>query len=838
MLFTLSVEKRMQTAAIAGFILPLAVFAQQTAPGRRTFINNKGPLTAGSSRPARDIAKQFLTSAAPELGLSAGDLGSVYVAREYTDAHNGVTHILYRQQFQGIDVYNAAWVVNVDAGGRVLNAGGQFYSAPQAAAPAMAAAFSAVRPAIRAVNPRAARRFAPFESRTPPRHRGGIRFSGGDVSPDDVEGRMIWFAVRGTLRPAWVFDVLAEDGVTRYAAVVDSESKRVIAKRPLTFFDGPNDARGLVFDRESPQPNPSPGTLLTSAPPLVARTVQSFQGDPIASPLGWIYGGETAGNNVVAGENLLGVYFLRTPDTAKAADNHFEFPLELGAGAPNPLQFKDAVTTDLFYWMNRAHDLHYAAGFTEAAGNFQMNNIGRGGLGGDPMYVYSHFGAAAPNSAARANAFFTSRGVEDGSPSMIAMFISDGGRGSFFTDGSLDAVVMIHEYTHGVSWRLLPDGYDSYQVAAMGEGWSDFYALEFTLPDSAPLGGVYPSTEYFNQSWGQGSIRTRPYSTDLEVNPLTFAALGEVIPAPEVHADGEIWVEALWELRANLITQFGEAEGRRRVRLLVMDAMKLAPPRSTMVDMRDAILLADRVDFDGASQEGVWAAFAKRGLGALAYSGDADSAHITASFDPPSNRARIGFYDHPITIGEPARVIAQDSNYSEPTVRVQVINGGGDLEDVVLRRTGSIYAGTVPTISSGAVVRGDGRLQMTSGDFVTVFYNDADTGAGFEQVTASTPARLPFTPLLERPAFEFTGETPLDMSSGVRRVDLPFEFPFFEKKYRSIIVDEWGILVFRDTGYGATEQLSNCHDAYALNFATGIAPLWVPLTTMGLAQKD
>lgn len=51
---------------------------------------------------------------------------------------------------------------------------------------------------------------------------------------------------------------------------------------------------------------------------------------------------------------------------------------------------------------------------------------------------------------------------------------------------------------------------------------------------------------------------------------------------------------ALWEVRANLIRQFGDREGRQRLRQIVLDGMKLAPPSPSMVDLRDAILLADR----------------------------------------------------------------------------------------------------------------------------------------------------------------------------------------------------------------------------------------------------
>src|SRR5260370_28216405 len=115
----------------------------------------------------------------------------------------------------------------------------------------------------------------------------------------------------------------------------------------------------------------------------------------------------------------------------------------------------------------------------------------------------------------------------------------------------------------------------------MGEAWSDFFGLEYTLPNGAPPDGFYALSEYFDQDWGAGDIRTRGYSTNMALNPLTYANIGQVIPFPEVHADGEIWFEALSEVRANLIQQFREAEGRRPQRLPVLDGIHppVARPR-------------------------------------------------------------------------------------------------------------------------------------------------------------------------------------------------------------------------------------------------------------------
>jgi hypothetical protein len=342
--------------------------------------------------------------------------------------------------------------------------------------------------------------------------------------------------------------------------------------------------------------------------------------------------------------------------------------------------------------------------------------------------------------------------------------------------------------------------------------------------------------EYFDQSWTQGDARSRPYSTDISVNPLTFASLGQVIPFPEVHADGEIWMEALWDVRANLIKQFGDKEGRRRVRLLVLDGMKFAPPFSSMVDMRDAILLADRTDFKGESQTQIWTAFAKRGLGALAWSVNPDGVHINASYDLPSEKGKVAFYDDTVTLGEPVRIIAQDSNYAQPTVRVQVTSGAGDVEDVILKQTGSVYVGTLPTSASSAIAPQDGALQLMSADYVSVYYNDYNGPGGAIQIQATIQAHPQYAISTAAPSFTFSNETAVDMSLGYRRVDLPFEFPFYEGKYRSVIIDENAGLFFRNAGYGANYAISGCYDSFALASATAITPLWVNMSSRGGAQ--
>ena len=783
----------------------------------------------------------LLSTVAAEYGLSPAELSSLQLAKDYTTAHNGVRHLIYRQQWQGVEVSGAEWVINIDREGNVLNAGGKLYPNPGDFSPDNdQQALRAMRAAVVAINPKLSKSFSPRASLSPRLGTSRITFARTGLR-EDVVGEPVWIPTKTGLKSGWRFVVAEEDSPSRYFIDVDSGSLAVSRKRPLVFYQtGP---RGLVYEKGSPQPNPTPGTLLKTAPPIVERTLQPFTGDPIASPRGWTNGVATSGNNTVTGENLTGTAFLLTPTTASGDNGVFSFPIQVG----NPLSSGPATTTNLFYWINRAHDLHYAAGFDEASGNFQMDNFGRGGTGGDPVYAYSHYGAQNFGRASINNAFFSVRGTDDdGGQPMVAMFVSTGGLGvggpfqDIVTDGSLDATIIIHEYSHGVSTRLARQVYNTFQGAAMGEGWSDFFGLEYTLPDGTPTQGQFLAGEYFEQAWPRGIVRSRPYSTDLALNPLTYANLGGVLGEgiPEVHADGEIWVEALWEMRANLIAQFGDKEGRRRARILVIDGMKLELPEASMVDARDGILLADRVDFKGESQAQIWAAFAKRGLGALAYSANGQTVHVASSFDLPSNAGKIRFHDQPIAIGERIRLILQDSNLTRPTVLVQLTSSAGDVEDVILKRTGSTYYGELAS-SPNVVNRQNGTLNIMPNDQVTAYYVDENTGSGAVLVQNTIDTIPAYTALGgSSTSYAFSGETQLPLGTDPMNgefvktpVVLGFDFPFFDKKYKTAYVYSNGLI-----GFGPEAADPFCTDDPTFRSYTCIAPMWTVLEIEGSAQ--
>ncbi|KAH6570731.1 hypothetical protein BASA62_004146 [Batrachochytrium salamandrivorans] len=98
-----------------------------------------------------------------------------------------------------------------------------------------------------------------------------------------------------------------------------------------------------------------------------------------SSPNGWTDGKATEGNNVIT----LTPSGKTTPSTSDGVfDTQFD-----SQGAPGTDANIAAAAVNLFYLGNIMHDITYQYGFTEQAGNFQKDNFGKGGKGGDAIVV-------------------------------------------------------------------------------------------------------------------------------------------------------------------------------------------------------------------------------------------------------------------------------------------------------------------------------------------------------------------------------------------------------------------------------------------------------------------
>ena len=136
----------------------------------------------------------------------------------------------------------------------------------------------------------------------------------------------------------------------------------------------------------------------------------------------------------------------------------------------------------------------------------------------------------------------------------------------------------------------------------MGEAWSDWYAMDYLVgqglfTDTAADGDLLVG-EYVGAATGpdphradrlQGRLdRTRPAPAPAApgTGGYTYGDFGKIIGRPEVHADGEIWGQTLWDLR--------DALGQSVTEMLVTRAMELSPGNPSFLDMRNSILQADR----------------------------------------------------------------------------------------------------------------------------------------------------------------------------------------------------------------------------------------------------
>ncbi|KAJ1925827.1 hypothetical protein IWQ60_004314 [Tieghemiomyces parasiticus] len=349
------------------------------------------------------------------------------------------------------------------------------------------------------------------------------------------------------------------------------------------------------------------------------RTLLTDPHDKEASPLGWHDKGhgekftDTRGNNVYAQENLEGAnQWVNNHRPSGGEGLIFDFPLDLTA---NPGTYLDAAVTNLFYINNMVHDLFYRYGFNEKAGNFQDNNFGKGGQGGDAVI------ANAQDGSGYNNANFAT--PPDGRHGKMRMYVWNGIQPN--RDGDLESGIVIHEYAHGISTRLTGGPANSGclgwgEAGGMGEGWGDFFATILRTTPSTLNTAIFPMGEYANAGSG---IRRYSYSTNMTVNPSTY----KIMDKPGywgVHAKGEVWAEMLYEVFWALVDEHGYTEdwfsasphhGNTLALQLVVDGLSLQPCRPNFMDARDAIIQADAVLTGGQNHCLLWKAFAKRGLG-------------------------------------------------------------------------------------------------------------------------------------------------------------------------------------------------------------------------------
>jgi extracellular elastinolytic metalloproteinase len=413
---------------------------------------------------------------------------------------------------------------------------------------------------------------------------------------DEIKADLIWFPIsEADLRLAWEVQIALPDYAEMYRTLVDAHTGEVLlcvqqvahvaAKGNVHRMDGASDRCVVEF----------PVQVAEHGLPLPSNL-------PLEFPDTWVEGDSAVGNAVQA---HLGDAGPTLQGTAENGTIVFD---------PAPDSDEQKIL-NLFYFNCLLHDVFYLLGFRERDGNFQRDNFGRGGVPGDRVdariFPEPVFGTANMTTK-----------IEGTSPTMKMGLVRSTNRHT-----ALDSSVVFHEFTHGVTNRLVGGptndrALEGPQSSGMGEGWSDYIACSLNRSDVV---GAW----VINRPSG---IRSHPYDDQF---PLTFEDIGGF---DDEHDVGEVWAATLLALNRALGVETGLP--------LVVDALKLTPANPSFLDARDAILiaLAHRHETGTTSEEDqaaerakVLSVFAHFGMGPNARSNGAFLTGIVADFNPPAD---------------------------------------------------------------------------------------------------------------------------------------------------------------------------------------------------------
>ncbi len=613
--------------------------------------------------------KAFLQEHRELFGHGAEVLDGAPKRRDHTN-HFGARTVAWEQEVDGIPVFDSIFVANTTARGELISISSLFVPTPDKAAdrgtPQRALKSKApVWNAERAVRASAAdvgesvTEVSPLDARTAGRTlKQTFRVK---PLPGEARASLVWFPLDGdTLRLCWEVELTRREFNERFKLLVDAETGEVLLRRKLTVEV--SEVLYRVYTSDSPSPfSPTYAFPTNTQPPMVPRQLLAISNlNATASPLGWLNDDtfETRGNNVDARLDRDGDDRADLPRiVATNAPNGrrvFDFPIDF---TQNPSTYASAANVQLFYWCNWMHDKLYEVGFTESAGNFQKDNFGRGGADNDAIVADAQDGSGVNNAN-----YTPSR---DGSPGRIQMFTFTGNPGR---DGDFDTEVILHEYAHGLTDRMVGGGvgldfFGRLQCGGLGEGWSDFYALALLGEFGDDVGGNYAMSGYVTyqflglaQNYYYG-IRRYPYTTNMNVNPLTFADIDSstaslhagvprnpiiVSSGNEVHRQGEVWCAMLWDMRAFLLNKYAPTNAAQfdaantRILRYVTEGLNQSPANPNFAQARDGILKAIMVAGGGSDTNEAWRAFARRGLGVNAICPDSSTTlGVVQSFDEP-----------------------------------------------------------------------------------------------------------------------------------------------------------------------------------------------------------
>ena len=451
-----------------------------------------GFLTGPSSRPASAIALDYVRAHAGVFGLSAAELAQLTLSREYVSI-DGTRHLTWLQSANGVPLFGNGLKASVTARGELVNVLGSPVAnlrAPRIS-PTLAAG-TAVGAALRD----AGGTLLPVTSTVAADAVRTTRFASGDQASlvlfHDLAGTHLGWQVTAHV-----------DEAHAYVDVIDAGSGSVLHRQSIV-----DHATGLAWD------------WYPGAPIGGQQQQRNF------TAAGWLPSGAQtlSGNNahVYVDRNDDNVNNPRYEEVPPSDGTNWNYVFTPFSNAINPLCSaafpcswnpneawswqvnRKQNATQVFFTVNKYHDYLAQApiGFTEAAGNFQVRNSSGQGQGGDPLEAQPDDGANTADGLPDGNHIDNANmgTPPDGQSPTMQMYLfhfpgaTNDQDGVLPSNGGDETDIVYHEYTHGLSSRLVVNvngvqALNGAQPGAMGEAWSDFYALDLLVAE-----GIYPDT--------------------------------------------------------------------------------------------------------------------------------------------------------------------------------------------------------------------------------------------------------------------------------------------------------------------------------------------------------
>lgn len=720
-------------------------------------------------------------------GFSEEDIRETVISDSHFDTQTNLTHIYFQQFFQQIPVREGVASIHFNAMDRPVHIPNKFVPITQLKVDAETPRLGAKD----AINLAAAALDLPpigmlKEVAYPVNSILHASFFNGEAMEGSILARLIYKRVQDSLQLCWEIGLRHQETDDYWQVWINTQDGKVVQqyKRTLTchkhenfdfefvekcLAEKPEVSKDLPERHFVESPLSFMGLYRVFAPPIASplfggRTPETGLSliNMNASPYGWhdTDGNAstaeyefTRGNNVYAyydptglGSDPVPVAITRLNGNYLAGnvpwpDDFLEFDYENSFDHLTGTPFLEDAITNVFVWTNHCHDVFYEYGFDEVAGNFQQNNYGNGGQENDYLQ------AEVQDGGGQNNANFDT--PPDGGKPRMQLYLWNTDLPNKILDGSFDNAIVVHEFGHGVSFRLVGGPSNSTCLTNYeqgGEGWSDFFGLMLTMQDfnldgmisEFGLGegirsiGTYVIAESAD---GQG-IRPSYYTTNMNCtsnycNDYTYADLTDLAYP---HGIGFLWCTMLWDMTIALMNKHGfesnisttsSTAGNIRAMKIVMNALKMTSCNPTFIDMRDAVMAANLALYGTEDKALLWEVFARRGLGYSAVAGG------NAAFDTPTLLVEKNVSVTTADIGDEITYTIQVTNNSETDlnsisisdeipdrINVTSISNGG------VEFNGDVVFPTIAVLPQGNSVVRTFSGTITTGSATIVEYNN------------------------------------------------------------------------------------------------------------------